>query len=309
MMKCVWRLFFALFSAFAVSCSTFVPLERAEHESADSAFLRYVRSEGIPCTKNNKVDILNGAQIKFDSLLDDIRKAKHHVHLEYFNFRNDSINNVLLTLLAEKAKEGVKVRAIFDAFGNISNDSPLKKKDLQKIRSTGIEIVKFDPMCFPWINHAFSRDHRKLVIIDGETAYIGGINVADYYLRGIDGVGEWRDIHSRVTGEAVSELQNIFLKMWEQESGERVEGKEYYPELKQQGGSLIAVVDRWPHKTPERMRHAYANAIHAAKDSIVLLEQIRTIDKKRLKDKMGELDLNSMNKVDTALSISFGLDI
>lgn len=271
MMKCVWRLFFALFSAFTVSCSTFVPLERAEHESADSAFLRYVRSEGIPCTKNNKVDILNGAQIKFDSLLDDIRKAKHHVHLEYFNFRNDSINNVLLTLLAEKAKEGVKVRAIFDAFGNISNDSPLKKKDLQKIRSTGIEIVKFDPMCFPWINHAFSRDHRKLVIIDGETAYIGGINVADYYLRGIDGVGEWRDIHSRVTGEAVSELQNIFLKMWERESGERVEGKEYYPELKQQGGSLIAVVDRWPHKTPERMRHAYANAIHAAKDSIVLV--------------------------------------
>lgn len=254
-----------------VSCSSFVAIERNRYASSDSAFIKYVKEENIPYTRNNHVDILNGAHVKFDSLLTDIGRARHHIHLEYFNFRNDSINKVLISALAKKAKEGVEVRAMFDAFGNMSNDSPLKKKDLEAIRAQGIEIIKFDPIVFPWVNHMPSRDHRKIVVIDGEIGYIGGINVADYYLNGLEGIGEWRDMHARVTGEAVNELQKIFLDMWESEGGERIEGEAYYPVHAQSDGSDIAVVDRCPRKTPKRMRRAYANAINAAKDSIILI--------------------------------------
>lgn len=253
------------------SCSSFVALERDDYLSSDSAFISYIKSQNIPYTKNNHIDILNGAHVKFDSLLADIARAKHHIHLEYFNFRNDSINKVVIGALAKKAKEGIEVRAMFDAFGNMSNDRPLKKKDLKAIREQGIEIVKFDPITFPWINHAYSRDHRKIVVIDGKVGYIGGINVADYYLQGIEGIGEWRDMHSKVTGAAVNDLQKIFLDMWEKETGERIEGEAYYPEHVAEGSADVAVVDRWPYKTPERMRRAYANAIHSAKDSIVLI--------------------------------------
>lgn len=253
------------------SCSSFVAIERNNHEYSDSAFIGYIKEKNIPYTKNNDVLVLNGAHAKFSSLLDDISKAKHHIHLEYFNFRNDSINKVLIEALVKKVREGVEVRAMFDAFGNMSNDSPLKNKDLEAIRAQGIQIVKFDPIRFPWINHAFSRDHRKIVVIDGKIGYTGGINVADYYLNGIEGLGEWRDMHARVTGEAVNELQRIFLETWEQESGEHIEGDVYYPQHTSEGGADIAVVDRWPRKTPERMRRAYANAIHSAKDSITLI--------------------------------------
>ena len=253
------------------SCSSFVAIERNNHEYSDSAFIGYIKEKNIPYTKNNDVLVLNGAHAKFGSLLDDISKAKHHIHLEYFNFRNDSINKVLIEALVKKVREGVEVRAMFDAFGNMSNDSPLKNKDLEAIRAQGIQIVKFDPIRFPWINHAFSRDHRKIVVIDGKIGYTGGINVADYYLNGIEGLGEWRDMHARVTGEAVNELQRIFLETWEQESGEHIEGDVYYPQHTSEGGADIAVVDRWPRKTPERMRRAYANAIHSAKDSITLI--------------------------------------
>lgn len=255
----------------SVSCSSFMAIERSEYASSDSAFIKYLKQENIPYTKNNHVDILNGAHVKFDSLLADIEKAEHHIHLEYFNFRNDSINKVLIGALAKKAKEGVEVRAMFDAFGNMSNDRPLKKKDLEAIRAQGIEIIKFDPITFPWINHAGSRDHRKIVVIDGKIGYTGGINVADYYLNGLEGIGEWRDMHARVTGEAVNGLQKIFLDMWEAEGGGHIEGEAYYPVHPRNGGADIAIVDRTPRKTPKSMRRAYANAINSAKDSIILI--------------------------------------
>lgn len=253
------------------SCSSFVAIERGGHERSDSAFIGYLKGKGTPYSKGNRVDILNGAHAKFDSLLADIGRAEHHIHLEYFNFRNDSINKVIIGALAKKAKEGVEVRAMFDAFGNMSNDSPLKKKDLEAIRQHGIEIVKFDPISFPWVNHIASRDHRKIVVIDGKIGYTGGINVADYYIQGLEGVGEWRDMHARVTGKAVHALQKVFLDMWEKETGERIAGKEYYPVLPQDDGAEVAVVDRWPRRRPESIRHAYANAINSAKDSIIIV--------------------------------------
>ena len=108
--------------------------------------MNYLQQMGAPVTNNNKVKLLMTGREKFIDLFETIRQAKHHIHLEYFNFRNDSIANALFDLLAEKVKEGVEVRAMFDAFGNWSNNKPLKKRHLKAIRDRGIEIVKFDPL-------------------------------------------------------------------------------------------------------------------------------------------------------------------
>ena len=172
--------------------------------TSDSLVLHFLEESGIPISDNNKVKLLKSGREKFIDLFEAIRQAKHHVHLEYFNFRNDSIANALFALLAEKVKEGVEVRAMFDAFGNWSNNQPLKKRHLKKIREQGIEIVKFDPFTFPYINHAAHRDHRKIVVIDGEIAYTGGMNIADYYINGLPKIGTWRDMHMRIEGDAVN---------------------------------------------------------------------------------------------------------
>ena len=159
---------------------------------SDSILIAYLNANGIQVTQHNKLKLLKSGEEKFIDLFQAIEQAKHHVHLEYFNFRNDSIANALFDLLGKKAKEGVEIRAIFDAFGNFSNNQPLKKKHLKEIRAKGIEIVKFDPLRFPWINHVFHRDHRKIVVIDGKIGYTGGMNIADYYIEGLPEIGDWR---------------------------------------------------------------------------------------------------------------------
>ena len=183
-------------------------------QTSDSLIVDRLRDEGVSFSDNNSVTLLMSGQEKFDDMFSAIRQARSSVHLEYFNFRNDSIASLLFRLLADKAAEGVEVRALFDGFGNDSNNRPLKKAHLDSIRSKGIEIYEFDPIRFPWINHVFHRDHRKIVVIDGKMAYTGGMNVADYYITGTEEVGEWRDMHCRIEGDEVNTLQAIFLKIW-----------------------------------------------------------------------------------------------
>ena len=253
-----------------VSCSSFVAIERSEYASSDSAFIKYLKNENVPYTKNNHVDILNGAHVKFDSLLADIEKAEHHIHLEYFNFRNDSINKVLIGALAKKAKEGVEVRAMFDAFGNMSNDRPLKKKDLEAIRAQGIEIIKFDPIVFPWINHAGSRDHRKIVVIDGKVGYTGGMNIADRYVDGVRG-GIWRDVHIRIEGEAVAMLQTVFVTDWAfVTDGITLDKPRYFPATTVENICPMQIATSGPDSPYASIKHSYFAAIGRAKRYIYI---------------------------------------
>ncbi len=243
----------------------------AQTTRSDSTVMQRLKDMGIPVTYNNRVELLMNGHDKFVDLFEAIRGARHHIHLEYFNFRNDSIANALFDLLAQKAAEGVKVRALFDAFGNWSNNQPLKKKHLEDIRRRGIEIVKFDPITFPWFNHAAHRDHRKIVVIDGKTGYTGGMNIADYYIKGLPKIGEWHDIHVRIDGDAVRYLQGIFLTMWNRETGQHVGGPEYFPDTPQLPDSIaeeIMIVDRTPRETPRSISRAYAASIRSA-DSLI----------------------------------------
>jgi len=257
--------------------------------TADSLVINELQQEGVTFSNNNRVKLLMSGQEKFDDMFQVIREARSSIHLEYFNFRNDSIAMLLFNILAEKAAEGVEVRALFDAFGNSSNNKPLRKRHLRRLRGQGIQIYEFDPLRFPWINHVFSRDHRKIVIIDGEVAYTGGMNVADYYINGTEQVGSWRDMHCRIEGEEVNTLQRIFMHIWEKTTGERLQGEQYYyglytaPYLTSIGSlppSTVGIINREPRKSNRIIRQFYYSAIDNARDSIKLINPYLTLNRK-----------------------------
>ena len=259
---------------------------------SDSTLIAYLNHHKIQITEHNELKVLKSGEEKFIDLFKEIEKAKHHIHLEYFNFRNDSIANALFEILERKAKEGVEVRAMYDAFGNSSNNQPLKNKHIKSIRERGIEIVEFDPLRFPWINHVFHRDHRKIVVIDGLIGYTGGMNIADYYIDGLPEIGEWRDMHIRITGDAVNELQDIFLAMWNKCTKQDIGGEAYYPYRKdstftKQQNKKVAIVDRVPRKIPHIMRRVYAQAIESAEEKVQIINPYFTptrIIKKAIKN-------------------------
>lgn len=261
-------------------------------QTSDSIIVDCLQDEGVKFSDNNSVTLLMNGQEKFDDMFEAIRQARSSVHLEYFNFRNDSIASLLFNILADKAKEGVEVRALFDGFGNDSNNKPLKKNHLEKIRVNGIEIYEFDPIRFPWVNHVFHRDHRKIVVIDGKIAYTGGMNVADYYITGTEQVGEWRDMHCRIEGDEVNTLQAIFLKIWNKVSGQNVHGAKYFrgfhgadyiTGLKPDTcGSaerkMVGIINREPRTTNGIIRTFYTEAINSARDSIKLVNPYLTLN-------------------------------
>lgn len=271
--------------------ANFCLLSAADAQRSDSTIVRQLREEGIRFSDNNSVTLLMSGQEKFDDMFCAIRQARSSVHLEYFNFRNDSIASLLFDLLAEKAKEGVEVRALFDGFGNDSNNQPLLKKHIKAIRKRGIEIYEFDPIRFPWINHVLHRDHRKIVVIDGQIAYTGGMNVADYYINGTPQVGEWRDMHCRIDGDEVNTLQAIFLRIWNKTARQNVHGAKYFRgirggyyfhDLKPDtcctvGHKMVGIINREPRTSNKIIRQFYFNAINDAKDSIKLVNPYLTL--------------------------------
>jgi len=245
-------------------------------QTSDSLIVSQMRECGIHFTQGNDIKVLKSGKEKFADMFEAIRQAKSSVHLEYFNFRNDSIASLLFDILREKRKEGVEIRAIFDGFGNDSNNKPLKKEHLEKLHADGIEIVEFDPIRFPWFTHIWPRDHRKIVVIDGQTAYTGGMNVADYYLVGTKQVGEWRDLHCRIKGPAVNELQTIFTRFWKRITKENITGKKYY-RGRPSGNKMIGIINREPRRLNTHMRRFYIQAIDAAHDSIKLVNPYFTL--------------------------------
>ena len=239
-------------------------------QTSDSLIVRQMSEYGIRFTKSNEVKLLMSGKEKFADMFEAIRQAKSSVHLEYFNFRNDSIAGLLFDILREKRKEGVEVRAVFDGFGNDSNNQPLKKSHLKALHEDSIEIYEFDPIRFPWVNHIWPRDHRKIVVIDGEIGYTGGMNVADYYLVGTEQVGEWRDMHCRIEGPAVNELQDIFIRFWEKLTKEKLTDGKYF-QAKEAGDKMVGIATREPHTTNKIMRQFYISALDQAKDSVKIV--------------------------------------
>ena len=264
----------------------------ATSQTSDSLMVDYLRSQGVAFSSDNSVTLLMNGQEKFDDMFKAIRHARRTVHLEYFNFRNDSIADLLFDILAEKVKEGVTVRALFDGFGNSSNNQPLKKKHIRKLREEGIQIYEYNPVRFPWIDDIFNRDHRKIVVIDDSLAYTGGMNVADYYIKGTEMVGSWRDMHCRIEGTEVQTLQDIFIRMWkkvtkEDISMQKTDHRQATPTdhvvLKPDtcptaGKKMVGIINREPRISNRIIRDFYVHAIDFAQDSIQLVNPYLTLN-------------------------------
>ncbi len=284
--------------------------------SADSAIIRQLRGAGISFSNDNKIAVFTSGQEKFDDLFAAVRQAQSSIHMEYFNFRNDSIATLLFDLLAEKALQGVEVRLLYDAFGNSSNNKPLRKEHLAHIRQSGIQIYEYDPIKFPWVNHVFSRDHRKIVVIDGMIAYMGGMNVADYYINGTEQVGEWRDMHCRIEGTEVNTLQLIFAEIWYDVTKELLIDDKYFrggnPLAEQfenlktdtcpsAGHKTIGIINREPRRSPKIIRRFYIDAINDAQQEIKIINPYFTLSH-RLKKAMKQAVKRGV-KVEIMLSV------
>lgn len=251
-----------------VATSTFAQ----DRMTSDSIMAKHLRGRGIEITDGNSVELLTSGHDKFEDMFEEVKKAKSFIHLEYFNFRNDSIAGMLFDLLAEKVKEGVEVRALYDDFGNLSNNQPIKKAMHDSIRARGINLVVFDKIKFPWVNHIIPRDHRKIVVIDGKVAYSGGMNVADYYINGIPEVGDWHDMHMHIEGAAVNDFHRIFTRMWEMATGEILDGEKYFPApVKRAENQRLAVVDRHTNRTPDSIRDLFVTMLNSAQHKVLLI--------------------------------------
>ena len=164
-----------------------------------------------PLTRNNRVKLLLNGEEKFPELIKCLQSAKHHIHMEYYIFEQDEIGTAIIELLITKAKEGVQVRFIYDDFGSPS----IKKKIEKRMRDAGIEIYPFSKVHFYLLaNRINYRNHRKIVVIDGQTGFVGGINVSDKYINNKNRQFYWRDTHLRIDGPGVYYLQYLFITDW-----------------------------------------------------------------------------------------------
>ncbi len=173
---------------------------------------RLLLNDNSPLTGGNEVKLLLNGENKFPVVLEALKAAKHHIHIEYYIFEDDNIGNQVVNVLLQKAAEGVKVRFIYDDFGSRS----IRKTLVPQLVAGGVEAYPFYKILFIALsNRTNYRDHRKIIVIDGCTGFVGGINVSDRYINGIDKKQlYWRDTHLMIHGPGVYYLQYLFICDW-----------------------------------------------------------------------------------------------
>ena len=219
-------------------------------------------------TQNNKVQIFTDGYDKFRTLLTDIMEAKDHIHLVYYIMRNDELGNELLNKLVKKAEEGVEVRVLYDAMGS----RRLPRKFFDPLIAAGGNVSAFFPAIIPHLNLQVNyRNHRKLVIIDGDIGYIGGFNIGDEYLGLNKKFGYWRDTHLKILGQAVYAMQTRFILDWNQASSSKI-SYEYrlFPEIQATGETDIQIVSSGPDSEWEQIKYGFLKLINSAKNYIYI---------------------------------------
>lgn len=224
-----------------------------------------LKNSQAPFTVNNNTEVLTNGESTYESIISELKKAKDHIHMEYFIIRNDNIGNQIKDILIEKVRDGVEVRLIYDSVGCWK----LGKKYVKSLKTAGAEVHAFYPVIFPVLSRQLNyRNHRKIIVIDGKIGYLGGINIGDEYLGKNQNLGFWRDTHIKIQGEAIYSLQNIFLKDWYFVSGEIMSHKKYYPKLGYYGEQLIQIASSGPDSDWESILQAYFTMISTAEKRI-----------------------------------------
>ena len=209
--------------------------------------------------KRNQITIFTNFGSFLDSLLDDFVSARHHIHMQFFKFESDNVGRRIGEAMASRAAEGVKARLLYDDLCCQS-----WRRFYRSLEGRGIETAGYEPVRLPVIKKSnYYRNHRKTVVIDGHIAYLGGMNVADRYLEGLDW-GCWRDTMIRIEGPAAADVQHAFLNDWNLTTRQHIGGSEYYPEEGEPSEPTLEILTSDPtkrqysimKKTTEILNHA-----------------------------------------------------
>jgi cardiolipin synthase A/B len=241
----------------ALSAEESDPLLRsALEEFKDDAAVRELvesvrRHSSEPLMSGNQVRVLIDGPQTYAAIESELQQARHHIHIETFIFGADEIGRRFAKQLADKRKEGVEVRVLYDSIGSM--ETP--KSFFDELRAQGIEVREFRPMNpvkNPRIWDIQNRDHRKIIVVDGKVGFTGGINIDSTYSsastsrpgpkRGME--DGWRDTHIRIQGPAVKQLQTLFFDSWAR-AGERVHTtgeQSYFPQPRSAGDMLVTIV-------------------------------------------------------------------
>ena len=217
--------------------------------------------------KNNETEIYTSGYEFFPSLLMEIGKAEHHIHLDTFIIASDPLGQIVADALIDKARQGVEVRVIYDDVGSWKT----KNRFFDRMRAEGIKVYAFMPVRFPVFTSKVNyRNHRKICVIDGEVGFIGGMNIANRYVKGIKKLA-WRDTHVKITGAAVYGLQRAFLVDWFFVSRELITNHVYYPVSKvTENDSLIQIVTSSPTSLWPEIEQGYVRVLTSAKQYVYM---------------------------------------
>jgi cardiolipin synthase len=214
----------------------------------------------------NQIELLQNGDQFFPRLLKDIAGARESVHIESYIWWKGAICEQLATALAQKAREGVEVRLLVDASGGHKMDDKLEKL----MTDAGVRLARFHPVRLSNIGKLNNRDHRKMMIIDGRTGYIGGYGFAEEWTGNGQDKDHWRDTGLRVLGPIVNRLQSAFTENWIEETGEIPAGEKYFPHLPNAGPTQAHLAYTSPTGGISSVQVLYYLAINAARREIII---------------------------------------
>lgn len=192
--------------------------------------------------EGNRVDTFTSGYSMIQALLRELQKAEKHIHLEFYIFEDDAIGRMVRDVLIEKARAGVEVRVIYDDVGCWH----VPHAFFEEMSGAGIEVRSFLKVRFPVFTSKVNyRNHRKIVVIDGVVGFVGGMNLAERYMRGFSW-GIWRDTHIMLQGKAVHGLQSAFLLDWYFVDRTLITAHGYFPKIDSYGSSLVQIVTSEP---------------------------------------------------------------
>ena len=243
------------------------PSELANPEFLDQErlFRLLLHSGAAPITGCNRCKVLTNAAATYEAMLQAIRQAKHTIHIASYIIRDDTTGRVFREMLIAQARKGVRVRLMYDGIGSYK----LTEAYLRPLREAGVRVACFFPLRPSFLRKRMNyRNHRKIVVTDGMTGFVGGINIGDEYLGGNPRLGFWRDTHLMLEGDAVYGLQEIFLKDWELATGEPIEDAELFPVHGCSGEEAVQIVAGGPDRGTDVIHDTLFAAINSAKRRI-----------------------------------------
>jgi cardiolipin synthase A/B len=221
---------------------------------------------GTPVVPGNRVTaLLNGDQA-FPAMLQAIRSARRSITLEAYIFWPGTMGTTFAKALAERARAGVATHVILDGLGS----QKLDEKLIDRMRESGVQVVKFRPVRWYTLDRVNHRTHRKLLVVDGRVGFTGGLGIADLYRGHAQDKDHWRDGQFRAEGPVVGQLQAAFLDNWIETGGTLLDGTDYFPPLDSAGGAWAQAVHSSPGGGTESLRLMYHLAIASAKHSILI---------------------------------------